>query len=181
MKFLLTLLLFIISFSANADVHKQLLNCSKISADKTRLACFDRLVITKARAATPAEIKAPEPKTSVQTIATKTITPQPASPAAKQPATKKYIELTEEQAFGKSAAEINQMESIKTSIVGEFKGWKKGALLTLANGQKWRVKSRSKGYVKLINPEVVISRGFLGSYNMKVEGLNASAKVRREK
>jgi len=84
-----------------------------------------------------------------------------------------------EETFGKSAEE--DIESIQSKMIGEFSGWKKGMKLKLENGQIWKVTSNKSGYRKMTNPMVTISRGFFGSFNAKVEGLNASAKVKRIK
>ena len=89
--------------------------------------------------------------------------------------------ISSEEAFGRTEAEINAIQTLKSNIVGDFRGWKKGAVLTLANGQKWKVMSRSGGYVKLTDPKIEIKRAILGSFKMKVEGLNSSAKVKRIK
>lgn len=88
--------------------------------------------------------------------------------------------MAEENAaqFGKKKRD-DEPDKIHSQIVGWFKGWQKGEVLTLSNGQQWKVVSDSRGYVKLENPEVEIGRGFLDSYNMKVSGLNSVAKVRR--
>ena len=87
--------------------------------------------------------------------------------------------MTGEDAFGKTESEINQLKSIKSQIDGEFRGWKKDAIIKLKNGQKWRVISGSYGYVKLRDPVVNITRGILGSFDMNVEGVNGKGKVRR--
>ena len=66
-------------------------------------------------------------------------------------------------------------------IQGTFKGWDKGLIVTLENGQKWKVVSNSRGYIKLNSPKAVIERAFFGSYKMRVEGYTPVAKVKRVK
>jgi hypothetical protein len=70
---------------------------------------------------------------------------------------------------------------IVTNIVGPFRGWKSGQVLTLENGQEWKVISRTSGYVKLESPQIKIIEGVWGSFDIKVEGFNVQGKVRRIK
>jgi len=137
-------------------------NCLTINSDQQRLACYDRLA---------KQLTSVAPVTSAsENKALKADTQKPEPPRLSQ--------AEAEATFGLDKLK-GEVEQIETHIVGEFKGWVKGDVLTLANGQRWRVTSASKGYVKLKNPKIVISRGFFGSFNAKVEGLNAQAKVKR--
>jgi hypothetical protein len=59
---------------------------------------------------------------------------------------------------------------VKSRIAGDFAGWEKGTVLTLANGQKWEVRdddplvtSREK------SPEVTVEKGMLG-WTLSVAG-----------
>lgn len=169
MKIILLFVLLTLSLgvkaSNNSDLGQKnnIIQCAKIKDNNKRLACFDavaegQIKTSNASAAQP--------------------TPQPLGlPPLQQDA----IVLSKQDLFGKKIEEINQLDKLTSTIIGEFKGWKKGAIIKLANGQKWKVTSRSVGYVRLTDPKVVISRGFLGSFNIKVEGLNAKAKVKRIK
>lgn len=69
--------------------------------------------------------------------------------------------------------------TVESHIVGRFNGWQPGAVLVLANGQRWRVaddSSLSTG--KLLDaPAVTIKPGLLGSWLLKVKGYNTSARV----
>ena len=136
--------------------------CTSIKDDKKRLACFDESMRTK-----------------LSLKAEKSIAKVKSAEVKEKPS--KTIVISTEEAFGKKEAEINQMESLKSNIVGQFKGWKKGTTITLANGQKWKVLSRTTGYVNLVDPAVEIERAVFGSFKMKVEGLNSSARVKRIK
>ncbi|MCF6193851.1 MAG: hypothetical protein L3J46_05920, partial [Kangiellaceae bacterium] len=99
------------------------------------------------------------------------------------PATKPN-EITNEASvtddFGRVEKEAD-IESIKSRLVGKFTSWEKGIILKLENGQKWKVVSASNGYKKMLNPMITISRGLFGSFNARVDGLNAGAKVKRVK
>jgi len=84
-----------------------------------------------------------------------------------------------EEAFGRTEAEINQLEKLEAHLLGSFHGWKKGDVLELDNGQRWKVMSNGIGYVKLQDPAVEITRGAFGSFNMRIDGMKSMAKVRR--
>ena len=60
-------------------------------------------------------------------------------------------------------AQASPPDHVTSRIAGDFSGWEKGTVLTLANGQKWEVRddepliaSREK------SPEVTVEKGLLG-------------------
>lgn len=148
--------------------------CINISDNNDRLDCYDTVVkYYKLRVVTPSP--APE-KANAPEIAAQT----PTKPINSKPVlTADTPRTSAEDSFGQS--DKTQIESIKTRITGEFTGWKKGMKLHLENGQVWKVVSRGAGYKKMNNPEITIKRGIFGSFDAKVEGLNARAKLRRIK
>lgn len=164
---------FSVLLSANANAAPQIdlnaiASCTKIEDKTDRLQCFDKATqnlkkIDKAVVKAMPPVKIEKPTKSLASEKTETTL------------------ISSEEAFGRTEAEINAIKTLKSNIIGEFGGWKKGAVLTLANGQKWKVMSRTSGYVKLTDPKVEIKRAVLGSFKMKVEGLNSSAKVKRIK
>ena len=74
-------------------------------------------------------------------------------------------------------------DAIVTGIEGEFRGWKgKGDRITLANGQIWEIVDVARPLsIQTVNPTIVIEPGALGSWELRVEGYNTRAKVRRIK
>lgn len=162
MRPLLLCCLLALPLIAHAEISTDLAGCTKIENNSDRLDCFDTISASYKQ----------HSKLKINTRSTET------KPNANNFDT---LVISKEDSFGKSVSELIEIESINSTIVGEFKGWKKGAIIKLANGQKWRVTSSSAGYVKILDPKVEISRGFWGSYNMKVKGLNAKAKVKRIK
>ena len=157
------LLLFLPTTNLYADESLSILklkSCTSIKDDSKRLKCFDDAMKMQA------PIKAEKLVSEIDNQETKN---------------SQKIEMSTEEAFGKKESEINEMNLLRSHIVGPFNGWKKGATLTLANGQKWKVLSRSAGYVDLKDPKVEIERAMFGSFKMKVEGLNSAAKVKRIK
>ena len=74
-----------------------------------------------------------------------------------------------------------QVERIDTAIEGRFEGWIAKSQIPLANGQVWQVTDGSRATLELVNPKVVIRRGFMGAFYMEFEGTNQSPRVRRVK
>ena len=69
---------------------------------------------------------------------------------------------------------------IVSSIDGAFDGWSKGTVLKLANGQWWEITDdRSFSIPETNNPGVTISPAMLGSWLLKVDGYNRSARATR--
>ncbi len=158
-----------------ADQLSDIKMCSKIKNDPQRLQCYDKVLDLKETNPLTDIIQTKPPITSVPPITHK--------PVSEQQKTVKKAEVSESisktDIFG--LTETKGLQSLESSIVGTFKGWKKGDKIHLKNGQTWQVKSQNSGYVKFSNPKISITRGFLGSFNAKVEGLNARAKVKRVK
>lgn len=86
-----------------------------------------------------------------------------------------------EDSFGKIKKEKKKIDKIESRMIGNFKEWKEGMIIELENGQKWKVANSPRGYKKMMNPKVIITRGIFSTYNMKIEGLNSTAKVKRVK
>jgi hypothetical protein len=81
----------------------------------------------------------------------------------------------------KAPPEPKQDTSIRSRIRGTFTGWKGKTVFTLENGQVWRQTDRSEFSKRLENPEVIITRGIMGSYYLSVEGHGSRCKVTRVK
>jgi hypothetical protein len=168
------ILAFIVVASGSAlamnPLSDQLRVCGEIKTDTKRLNCFDQINQQLTQQQNQSKIVNPTSSLDSQKVNTSVVKPALNSD---------QVLLSKKDSFGKTKTELDQLESIESTIVGEFKGWKKGAIITLANGQQWKVKSNNAGYVQMVNPKVTVSKGFWGSFNMKVEGLNTKAKVKR--
>lgn len=69
---------------------------------------------------------------------------------------------------------------IVSTIDGAFDGWNEGTVLKLANGQWWKITDdRSFSVPETNNPGVTISPAMLGSWLLKVEGYNRTARATR--
>jgi hypothetical protein len=69
---------------------------------------------------------------------------------------------------------------ISSQLVGTFSGWDGQTVFKLANGMIWIQADKDKHFVKeLRNPTVVIEKGFLTGWRLRVEGDDEDCKVRR--
>lgn len=70
-------------------------------------------------------------------------------------------------------------DTLHSRLVGEFRGWTKGTIFTLENGQRWQV-SGSDAYntPPVAAPAVRIKPGAFNSFWMAIEGAGPSVRVR---
>lgn len=73
-------------------------------------------------------------------------------------------------------------EPIAAHIIGEFRGFQRGRVYRLDNGQSWRqTDDASLAGVRKANPSVTINPSMVGNaWYMVIEGYNTRAKVQRE-
>ncbi len=69
--------------------------------------------------------------------------------------------------------------SIRSRIRGEFSGWEGRTDFHLENGQVWHQVDGSQFSVNLVDPTVIIEKGLLGAFYLRVEGYGSSVKVKR--
>ena len=70
---------------------------------------------------------------------------------------------------------------IASRLVGSLDGFRTGTVFRLENGQVWRsvdTENRLEG-VRLDAPGITIRKGMFGTWRLKVDGYNVSAKVER--
>lgn len=72
-------------------------------------------------------------------------------------------------------------QTIDSSIVGEFFGWRGNTVFTLENGQKWQQSETGaqQSSSKLVNPKVIIKPMLMGSWLMYVDKCGCSVRVKR--
>ena len=85
-----------------------------------------------------------------------------------------------EQAFGKPV-DNNALKSFESVIPGKFEGLAPNQLITLANGQVWRIIDDSSAPVSGFNLKAKVERNFIGTTFMVIEGTNTSPKIKRVK
>lgn len=69
-------------------------------------------------------------------------------------------------------------DRIHSRIAGDFTGWDKDTVLTLQNGQQWRVTDDTSMHIaRLHNPQVTVWKGLFNSWLLGVKGLDKTAHV----
>jgi hypothetical protein len=131
-------------------------DCSLLEEDQERLACYDA-AFGRFDTATEAPTKAEADTT-------------PENSAAAE--------------FGAEQVE-QRIDHLEARLVGDFTGWTGNTKFRLDNGQVWE---QTKNYIPnyeprepISQPRVTISRGLMGSYNLRVEGVKRIVQVKRIK
>jgi len=131
-----------------------ILSCRAVIEPAQRLACYEAIIVSPARGATP--------------------TPAPRVPApSAAPTSADSFGLEAKKAFSSLPS------TIESTIPGRFMGWGPHELITLANGQVWQVSDDSRGALVSANPKVLVRRGALGAFYLEIAGTNRSPRVRR--
>ena len=77
-----------------------------------------------------------------------------------------------------SSAAAPAPDAVTSKLVGEFKGWEKGTVLKLANGQSWEVRDDEPFIASRSNaPAVTVEKGLVGGWRLTVAGYNEIAHV----
>ena len=71
--------------------------------------------------------------------------------------------------------------AIRSRIPGDFSGWDGRTHFALENGQVWRQTEPGVFSVRLTNPIVVIEKGLMGAFYLRVEGYGSRIRVKRVK
>lgn len=155
------------------DLREELERCAQLRNAEVRLACYDAL----------AELTAARP------LQASSASEAPAPPEASSAAVPNAAEQVSEQESGQSLASRvfgllpggDDVRKIESRVVGKVDGLGQGTRFELENGQVWRQVDRTERNYSATNPKVEIKEGFMNSYRMRLEGLNARIRVRRVK
>ena len=167
--------------TAAADgLSEELQRCAQLQNADVRLACYDALAEISAaqpqETSSASEAPAPSGRSSTAPSA-----PSGDAQAVSEPVTQPESETSlAQRVFGMlpGGGEVRQIES---RVVGEVDGLSVGKRFELENGQVWRQVDRTDRNYRATNPKVEIREGFMNSYRMRFEGLNARIRVRRVK
>tara|TARA_Y100000588_G_scaffold388002_1_gene487178 strand:+ start:13981 stop:14577 length:597 start_codon:yes stop_codon:yes gene_type:complete len=187
------LALFLILCGIGGPIHAQTLQeqieeCSKVQVSLIRLQCYDRLtqkpVVTKAAETNRKKFRLRRNKNQAKEDARKESVTDENSDVVSQKSSgtssvKEMDESIEKFGSERIAQVDDETDQINTRILGEFKGWSGYTKFQLENGQIWQQSSEGLLIVRINNPTVIIKKSFFGTYNLNVEGVNSTIKVRR--
>lgn len=145
-----------------ADATRGFLECLELRDPTERLACYDRMAVAviELGLALPGAAAAGAPAVA-------------AAPTEAMP--------TPEEEFGLEQARAAETDSIQAGVIGGFQGWTGDTIFELDNGQVWQQIGSGRYEYSGENRDVIISRGFLGSFSLRPEGLNRTVRVQRIK
>jgi len=135
----------------------------------------------------------PSPLASGPSPSPATVTVQAPGEAPIQVSTEELRALREmqklpkgEAAFGhedKLSAKVVKIQKVPdqiiSSIAGPFGGWEGKTLFRLTNGQVWRQADPGVFDVNLKDPEIIISKGMMGAFYLRVKGYGSKVRVVR--
>ena len=187
------LIFFLLLCGIGGPIHAQTLQeqieeCSKIQVSLIRLQCYDRLtqqpVVKQSAETTRKKFRlrrnrnqaAEEARKESVADASTDVLSQKSSGTSSVNEMDKSIETFGDERITQVEDEVDQITS---RILGEFKGWSGYTKFQLENGQIWQQSSEGLLIVRINNPTVIIKKSFFGTYNLNVEGVNSTIKVRR--
>ena len=187
------LVIFLILCCIGGPIHAQTLQdqieeCSNIQVSLIRLQCYDRLtqtpVVSKPAETTRKKFRLRRNRNQVEDVArNEPVTDENTDVISqKSSGTSSVNEIDESiETFGNEriAQVKDEVDQITTRILGEFKGWSGYTKFQLENGQIWQQSSEGLLIVRMNNPTVIIKKSFFGTYNLNVESVNSTIKVRR--
>ena len=187
------LVIFLILCCIGGPIHAQTLQdqieeCSNIQVSLIRLQCYDRLtqtpVVSKPAETTRKKFRLRRNRNQVEDVArNESVTDENTDVISqKSSGTNSVKEIDESiETFGNEriAQVEDETNQITSRILGEFKGWSGYTKFQLENGQIWQQSSEGLLIVRMNNPTVIIKKSFFGTYNLNVEGVNSTIKVRR--
>ena len=187
------LVLFLILCSIGGPIHAQILQekleeCSEIQVSLIRLQCYDRLtqqpVVKQSTETTRKKFRLRRNRNQVADVArNESVTDENTDVVSKKSSgtsnVKEMDESTETFGNERIAQVEDETNQITSRILGEFKGWSGYTKFQLENGQIWQQSSEGLLIVRINNPTVIIKKSFFGTYNLNIEGVNSSIKVRR--
>ena len=187
------LVIFLILCCIGGPIHAQTLQdqieeCSNIQVSLIRLQCYDRLtqkpVLTQPAETTRKKFRLRRNRNQVEDVArNESVTDENTDVISqKSSGTSSVKEIDESiETFGNEriAQVEDETNQITSRILGEFKGWSGYTKFQLENGQIWQQSSEGLLIVRMNNPTEIIKKSFFGTYNLNVEGVNSTIKVRR--
>jgi hypothetical protein len=164
MKKVLALLLMVPALASSVALADDdaMLRCRGMADKAARLACYDALPLSGQAAPAPAR--------------------SAAGKAAPAPAVLPSPQVQQQQFGLNQPRPKEEIQNISSTIPGDFGGWRRGEIITLANGQVWQVSDDTSRVMEMMHdPKVTIRRGTFGAFYMDFEKDNHSPRVVRIK
>ncbi len=153
------------------DLREELQRCAELENEQVRLACYDALARISAETVSEAHSEDAGAAAPPET---------PEAAASPEPEQDSGKSLTD-RFFGMLPGSDDGDNKIESRVVGEIEGLRRGKRFELENGQVWRQVDDTNRNYSATNPKVEIKEGFMNSYRMRLEGINARIRVRRVK
>ena len=168
-----------VTAAASAAVTEaDIVECAAIVADKDRLACYDAVADKVSAAADIAKkrrVEAAEAARQAEIAAA-----EAARRAAEEAEARKVREFGAESTALRSELEADKLPGLTAKVTEAFTDPYGYYAVLLDNGQLWK-QLDGKLLTVRIGDEVVIERGLLGSYNLKIPRQNRRVKAKRLK
>lgn len=127
-------------------------------------------------AATEAKVKEAEQKAAVAEVKAKEAESKAASATAEKKAGPGWLSAL---VTLKKAEKDASNEPLESRLSGEFRGWRRGTMFELENGQRWQhVEGADYVTPPVSGPKVKITPGAFGTFWMRIEGVNARLRVK---
>ena len=192
-KFFPHFVFFVIFCCIGGPIHAQTLQeqieeCSKNQVSLIRLQCYDRLtqkpVLTQPAETARKKFRLRRNKNqATEEARNESVTDESTDVISQKSSDTSSINEMDEsiERFGNQriAQVEDETDQITSRILGEFKGWSGYTKFQLENGQIWQQSNEGLLIVRINNPTVIIKKSFFGTYNLNVEGVNSTVKVRR--
>ena len=169
-------------------IEEQLKECSKIQVSLIRLQCYDRLtqdpVASQPAKTARKKFRLRRKNSQAEQVAEQSAVDAGTEVLSQGSTAAGRVDQSDESTdkFGKervAKSKDKETDQITSRILGEFKGWSGYTKFQLENGQIWQQSSEGLLIVRINNPTVIIKKSFFGTYNLNVEGVNSTVKVRR--
>ena len=187
------LVLFLILCGIGGPIHAQTLQeqieeCSKNQVSLIRLQCYDRLtqkpVLTQPAETARKKFRLRRNKNrTTEEAQNESVTSESTDVISQKSSDTSSVNEMDgsiERFGNERIAQVeDETDQITSRILGEFKGWSGYTKFQLENGQIWQQSNEGLLIVRINNPTVIIKKSFFGTYNLNVEGVNSTVKVRR--
>jgi hypothetical protein len=114
-------------------------------------------------------------------VARAEIAGQPSSAVAPSPAPAPDVFGREHEIERQTVRQPGVPKRVEARLVGHFGGWSGRTVFKLENGQVWQQAEPGEFVAEADSPTVIVRRGALGAYYLRIDGYGTEVKVKRLK